>query len=477
MIRLRHKFLIGLTVLFDQICLFICFIASLLLFNSEFRNVNIEVLMDKNVKAENVGGVILMLAFWIYILQRIVRYDENRFMGIWTQIMVLVKGVTACALVLWIASFVFDFETVSNVVIVFFWILSILFTTLCRLALNHILRVRQSGFNTRHILFVGSDDKAVEFAKRIKSKQELGCEIAGFVRTPGHYGKEVKDSGHLILGDLSQFHTLIQDRVIDEIMICLPVKIFFGEIANLLILCQDQGVVARLAPTLHDFDFPTNYQIEQFEDRSIITFFRERLVWQLFWKRVTDLSVSLLLLPFILPLGIVVAILIKKTSAGPIFFIQERVGINKRKFGIIKFRTMHENADAMKDKLMHLNEASGPVFKIRNDPRITPLGRFLRKTSIDELPQIFNVIHGEMSLVGPRPPVPREVEEYDWFDRKRLSVKPGITCLWQISGRSELSFEQWMELDRKYIREWSIWLDINILIKTIPVVLLRKGAQ
>ena len=150
--------------------------------------------------------------------------------------------------------------------------------------------------------------------------------------------------------------------------------------------------------------------------------------------------------------------------------------MNKRLFRMYKFRSMYSDAEARMEELAHLNEMKGPAFKIRNDPRITPLGRFLRKTSIDELPQLWNVIKGDMSLVGPRPPIPREVAKYVWLDRRRLSIRPGITCLWQISGRNDLTFEQWMELDRKYIENWTIWVDILILIRTVPVVLMRKGA-
>jgi lipopolysaccharide/colanic/teichoic acid biosynthesis glycosyltransferase len=169
--------------------------------------------------------------------------------------------------------------------------------------------------------------------------------------------------------------------------------------------------------------------------------------------------------------------LIKFTSPGPILFVQERVGMNQRPFRLFKFRSMVVDAEARKAALATLNEMDGPVFKIKSDPRITKLGRLLRKTSVDELPQLFNVLNGTMSLVGPRPPVPSEVEKYDWLYRRRLSIRPGITCLWQIYGRSELTFKQWMELDRVYVETWSLWLDIKILLRTVPVVLLCRGAS
>ena len=172
-----------------------------------------------------------------------------------------------------------------------------------------------------------------------------------------------------------------------------------------------------------------------------------------------------------------VAILVKVTSPGPVFFVQERVGMNKRRFPLYKFRSMVVDAESRKKDLAHLNERDGPVFKIEDDPRITGIGKFIRKTSIDELPQLLNVLKGEMSLVGPRPPTPDEVEQYEWLFRRRLSVKPGVTCFWQVSGRKDVSFKQWMEMDQEYIENWSVWLDFKILWSTIPVVLLGRGSS
>ena len=194
-------------------------------------------------------------------------------------------------------------------------------------------------------------------------------------------------------------------------------------------------------------------------------------------KRGLDLLGGTIGLLMISPIFIVTAILIKVTDPGPIFFSQVRVGRNGRRFKMHKFRSMVVDAEKRKKELMKLNEMDGPVFKIKRDPRITPIGRFIRKTSIDELPQLINVLVGDMSLVGPRPPLPDEVDQYKDWQRRRLSVKPGITGLWQVSGRNQIDFDEWMELDLTYIDNWSIWLDIRILLKTIPVVLFSKGAS
>jgi lipopolysaccharide/colanic/teichoic acid biosynthesis glycosyltransferase len=190
-----------------------------------------------------------------------------------------------------------------------------------------------------------------------------------------------------------------------------------------------------------------------------------------------DVVVSLTLLILFAPLLLAVALLIPLTSTGPALFRQERVGLNKRRFLIFKFRTMVPNADKMLADLERFNEVSGPVFKIKHDPRVTPLGRILRRTSIDELPQLFNVLTGDMSMVGPRPLPVRDYEGFseDW-QRRRLSVRPGITCLWQVNGRSSVGFEKWMQLDIQYMDEWSLWLDLKILARTVPAVLKGSGA-
>ena len=194
-------------------------------------------------------------------------------------------------------------------------------------------------------------------------------------------------------------------------------------------------------------------------------------------KRVFDIVISFVLLIVFSPVFAFAALLVKLTSPGPLFFAQERLGLNKRRFLTYKFRTMIPNAEQMIAQLEHLNEVSGPVFKIWNDPRVTPAGKFLRRTSIDELPQLFNVLKGDMSLVGPRPMAVRDYEGFseDW-QRRRFSVRPGITCLWQVNGRSSVSFQQWMELDMQYIEQWSFWLDFKILLQTIPAVMRGTGA-
>jgi exopolysaccharide biosynthesis polyprenyl glycosylphosphotransferase len=195
------------------------------------------------------------------------------------------------------------------------------------------------------------------------------------------------------------------------------------------------------------------------------------------FKRIFDIVASFSALVLLSPLLLVVATIIRLTSRGPVLFRQQRVGRHSKPFHMLKFRSMVVNAEELKAKLMAQNEQAGPVFKMRRDPRITRVGRFIRKFSIDELPQLLNVLRGEMSIVGPRPPVPSEVSRYEAWQRRRLSVRPGLTCVWQVSGRNEISFEEWMYLDMQYIDHWSLAQDFQLILKTLPVVLTGRGAS
>jgi exopolysaccharide biosynthesis polyprenyl glycosylphosphotransferase len=242
-------------------------------------------------------------------------------------------------------------------------------------------------------------------------------------------------------------------------------------------VCEEEGVKLRLMADVFDVDV-AHMDLVEFGRIPLLTLepvFQEE--WKLLVKRMIDLALVLLAAPVVLPVIALVAIAIKLDSPGPVFFRQDRVGLNRRRFRMLKFRSMVTGADRMQAQLEHLNEAEGPIFKIRKDPRITRVGQILRRTSLDELPQILHVLRGEMSLVGPRPMSLRDVNLFDrGIQRKRFSVKPGLTCLWQISGRSNLPFSKWLELDLQYIKQWSLGLDLKILFRTIPVVLKGTGA-
>jgi exopolysaccharide biosynthesis polyprenyl glycosylphosphotransferase len=279
-----------------------------------------------------------------------------------------------------------------------------------------------------------------------------------------------------VLGSMADLDRITEGNVIDEFLF-VGGHPNLGSLDRIMELCREQGIRIRVAA---DF-FPikvTNLSMEFLENVPIITFSSTPdHVVALLVKRALDVLVSSICLLLLMPIFILVGLLVKCTSKGPAIYRQVRCGLFGRKFTLYKFRSMYEGADDVLWEIKHLNEMDGPTFKMRNDPRVTPFGRFLRKSSIDEWPQFWNVLKGEMSLVGPRAPLPEEVKEYARWQRRRLSVKPGITCLWQISGRSEIDFDEWMKLDLHYIDNWSFFLDLKILLFTFPVVIFGKGAR
>ena len=261
----------------------------------------------------------------------------------------------------------------------------------------------------------------------------------------------------------------------DELVIALPMRSYYTQASEIAACCEEQGLALRHLSIFNPQRKPADLVDI---DYSLITHYADSIAGiQMAIKRMLDVTVSLTTLIFFAPLMAGVALLIRFSSPGPVFFVQKRLGINKRRFNMYKFRTMVPDAEQKQAAIEHLNEASGSVFKIKDDPRVTPIGKFLRKTSIDELPQLFNVLIGDMSLVGPRPLPGRDYDRFDQdWQRRRFSVRPGITCLWQVKGRSSIGFDEWMKLDLNYIDQWSIWLDLEILIKTVPAVLRGSGA-
>lgn len=280
------------------------------------------------------------------------------------------------------------------------------------------------------------------------------------------------------LGGLENLAEVLRGAAVDEVLVTLPIKSCYDDIQTAVRTCEEAGVDVSLCADLF------NSSVAR-PGRNLATKAAPRLTftsvphprWKLALKRLMDIAGALLgLTVFAIPM-ILIAVATKLSSRGPVFFSQTRSGLKNRPFAIFKFRTMIVNAEAMKKEIEALNEVDGPVFKIRRDPRVTRIGSFLRKTSLDELPQLFNVLLGDMSLVGPRPPLPSEVEEYEWWQRRRLSMKPGLTCFWQVSGRSNVSFREWMRMDLRYIDTWSLWLDVKLVLQTIPAVLFCRGAS
>lgn len=333
----------------------------------------------------------------------------------------------------------------------------------------------QKGENYLKVLIIGTGDRAERLATALKQNGDWGVDIIGHLDIDKNkVGQKVLNAP--VLGVIDEIDEILEKHVVDEVILAIPRKMM-GAVEDIAYACENEGVRFRLMADIYDLQL-ARMRLVQLDNIPLLSF--EPVAQneaKLLVKRLFDLTAILLAMPFILPVLAIVALAVKLDSPGAVMFIQQRVGLRKRVFPMYKFRTMVQNSEALLKDLESKNEADGPIFKMANDPRITRVGKFLRKTSLDELPQLFNVIRGHMSLVGPRPMSLRDVNLFDkGIQRKRFSVKPGLTCIWQISGRSSLTFDQWLELDLKYIDSWTIGLDIKILLKTIPTVLKGSGA-
>ena len=334
---------------------------------------------------------------------------------------------------------------------------------------------RQFGAEVFYIV-VGSGERAIEMGRRLEQASDYGTRLLAFVDPSCSADRQIRLSGVYPVKALSELPAMLRRQVIDEIIFTVK----GGDLAGLeeiFLLCDEEGVKTRVVMDL----FPhvnSRLYLEAFGDIPLLTFSttpHDEL--RLFVKRIIDVLASgAALLVLAIPMSVLAA-LVRLTSTGPVIFRQERCGLNGRRFAFYKFRSMVENAEALRTDLDHLNEKDGPVFKISNDPRLTAIGRYLRRFSIDEWPQLWNVLRGDMSLVGPRPAVPSEIDLYETWQRRRLRMRPGLTCLWAIKGRDAIGFDTWMRLDLEYIDSWSLWLDLKIILQTIPRVVAGRGAS
>jgi len=382
--------------------------------------------------------------------------------------------LTVGALVLIV--FLLKLGTVSRIVIVTFGVFATIALMLVRRFIVWLYITRSSLTTDNHlrVLIIGSGRRARMLADHLAQSSEWGVHIVGFLDPTGESaGRRATDE---ILGHVDDISDVLRDNVVEDVIVAVP-RSMLGGVQKIIDACQEEGVRLRFMADVYDFE-AARIQLTLVNGIPLLSFEPvAREEGALLTKRIFDLVVTLAAMPIILPIFVLVAISIKIDSSGPAVFTQERVGLHKRRFQMFKFRSMVEDAELRLGEVEHLNEAEGPNFKIKDDPRVTRVGRFIRKTSIDELPQLFNVLAGDMSLVGPRPMSVRDVNLFDkGLQRKRFSVRPGLTCLWQISGRSDLTFDDWLKLDLEYIDSRSFWLDLKILLMTIPVVVKGSGA-
>jgi exopolysaccharide biosynthesis polyprenyl glycosylphosphotransferase len=343
------------------------------------------------------------------------------------------------------------------------WLLTLATRVALRIAFE---RLRARGYNTRYVLVVGEGERGRAFAAKLEGHRELGLSILGFVddkpaKLPGSWKH---------LGPVESIERLLHAEVVDEVAICLPFS-DWDRVNAIARMCEEEGKIVRVPVDMLDRAFAAG-RFEDLDGTPVYSLVSgpDRLV-ALVVKRAFDILVSGLALIVGSPMLLAIALSIRLRDGPPVLFRQVRIGLHGRKFEMLKFRTMSVDAEEQLEALMAQSEVNGQAFKMTDDPRVTRSGRFLRRTSLDELPQLWNVLRGNMSLVGPRPALPREVDTYDMWHRRRLSMKPGITGLWQVSDRRSPDFNRWAELDLSYIDRWSLWLDLKILARTLPAAI------
>jgi len=381
---------------------------------------------------------------------------------------------------LFAATFAVKFQYLSRLLLVLYAATALLAMTLFRLVARCFAGpLRRSLAGLRNFLLVGDGPEVIEIARAIEAHETLGMRLVGFVRT-GSASPSLLDSsplrGSYSVFDLSQLQELLSKHVIDEVIFAVS-KDDLERLGESFLTCEVEGVKTRVLLTFFPHRISKVY-LERLGEKPLLTFAATpQNEYLLLLKRALDFLMAATLLVLLSPLMALLALLIRLTSQGPVLYRQTRCGLGGRRFTLYKFRSMRPDADLRREELETMNEVDGPVFKITRDPRCTPIGRLMRKFSLDELPQLLNIVKGDMAFVGPRPPLPEEVQRYERWQRRRLRMPPGLTCLWALEGRSRLSFRRWMELDLDYIDHWSLALDWKILFKTVPIVLLGRGAS
>jgi len=423
-----------------------------------------------------VGPVVVI---WTGLLFLAGAYRSRRTSGLKDEALLVGKIVLGGTVLLTILVYGLRLDFISRPFLPLFAVLNTIFLVVERLTVRIVARrVRARGFNYRTVVIIGDTPRARSMARLIHDHPWWGLRLLGVVRERPASSEAGTTAGGLpVLGSLEDFPTILTSLPVDEVILAVD-RGDVDQLEDVFLMCEEMGVKTRL---ILDF-FPhvfAKVELEEFDGTPLLTFSTTPAeTGALLVKRAVDVGLALLLGIVCLPLAALLALLIKLTSHGPVLFRQVRCGLSGRPFTFYKLRTMTEDAEERLSEVAHLNEHQGPVFKSSHDPRVTRFGRLLRRFSLDEIPQLWNVLKGEMSLVGPRPPLPDEVARYEKWQRRRLSMKPGLTGLWQVSGRSDLpSFDQWMELDLAYIDNWSLTLDAKILLRTIPTVLGGKGAR
>lgn len=426
---------------------------------------------------------LLIVIIWYLIFHLFGVQEVNGRRSFGKIVLDMVKSVSFSMLILSLCIYLLKITDVSRIMMGTFFLINMGLLAFSKSLIYWVSKHhREIGCNSRNILVIGSKKRAKDVIETIEKNSECGFRIVGCVDIDDSEKDKVVKNQVKVIGRVDELKNILVKNVVDEVILAMPLSSLENARARLA-AAEELGVAVRIIPDLQIFGFgykPDIATIKAEEFMGIPTFALTTTPTneaELLLKNAFDYLFAVLTILLLFPLFLIIAVAIKFFSKGPVFFRQERCGLNGRKFMLYKFRTMVADAEKIRMDLETANEADGPVFKIKKDPRIIPIvGSFLRRTGLDELPQLINMLRGEMSLVGPRPPLPDEVSRYDIWQRRRLSMKPGITCLWQCAhNRHEVGFAEWMKMDLSYIDKWSLKLDFKILLKTAWVMLLGEG--
>jgi len=412
---------------------------------------------------------------YVFLFKANKAYSYQRFTSLSTEYSIVLRVAAIGSLLSLAAAFFLNLTSLRRTFfILLFFDVFILYILQKSLLYYFAQQVRKAGRNRRRVLVVGTGERTEQFLSVVKSNFSWGLDVVGLLSAdPDMLNKEIK--GIPVIGSFSQIEEIIKTVNPEEVIITISTK-KFEQIRDILESCDKVGMNVRL---YSDFfgHITKRVQVDNVFGLNLISFgFNEQSEFELFLKRIFDIIFSLLFIFLLSPILLTIALVIYFQDGRPVLYRWQVMGRNRKPVTSWKFRTMVRNADEVKEKLLTNNEMTGPMFKMTDDPRILPFGRFLRKFSLDELPQFFSVLKGDLSLVGPRPPLQTEFREFDLWHRRKLSVKPGMTCLWQVSGRNGINnFDDWARLDLEYIDNWSLWLDFKILFKTIPAVIRGTG--
>jgi exopolysaccharide biosynthesis polyprenyl glycosylphosphotransferase len=466
MIKEKEKF-------FENILMFLYVLTTILSFfwvYSVFLNPEIKSLLCSNEYSFLLLNIIIVW-YILFSLFRLTKFHRLRNISsiFFDHVVVEILGIVIISVVI----VIFKLEDISRIVLFLFAILNLCCLFAGRYAVNLLVKVyRSKGYNTSNLLIIADDDSD-EIIQEIILNKFWGYKIKVII-TDSELITAKYIMEYAVLPSNTNIDKFIELETIDEVIYC-KINQNYEELNHLIFSCQEIGVSFHLVSRLNKL-LASKSHITYFGNLSFYSFYKSTFDYvKLKLKLLVDYIFSFISLLLFSPFFLIIVILIKLSSKGPIIFKQKRVGLHGRIFNFYKFRTMVNNAEELKSELMKYNEQSGPVFKLKHDPRITKIGRFLRKTSLDEFPQFINVLKGDMSIVGPRPPIPDEVKQYKRWQLRRLSMKPGITCIWQVSGRNRITFDDWMKMDLEYIDNWSPKLDIILFLKTVKTVLSHNG--